>query len=105
MRTFPKVLATLRKIVERRGQQLRELTYEDLKGLANEPIEHLTLDSRPSTISIHVQPRPDGALRVVVQVFMKARFVPGKHVALDGFYKHPDGTVMPMPDDEFYEFD
>jgi hypothetical protein len=25
--------------------------------------------------------------------------------ALDGFYKHPDGTVTAMPDEEFYEFD
>jgi len=35
----------------------------------------------------------------------KARFIPGKHVALDGFYKRPDGTVSTMPNDEFYEFD
>jgi hypothetical protein len=42
---------------------------------------------------------------VVIQGFMKARFIPGKHVALDGFYKHPDGTVSTMPNEEFYEFD
>jgi hypothetical protein len=28
-----------------------------------------------------------------------------KHVALDGFYKHPDESVTPMPNEEFYEFD
>ena len=32
---------------------------------------------------------------------MKARFIPGEHVALDGFYKHPDGTVSTMPSEEF----
>jgi hypothetical protein len=48
---------------------------------------------------------PDGTLRIVVQGFMKARFFPGKHVALDGFYKHPDGSVTPMPVEEFYDFD
>jgi hypothetical protein len=36
---------------------------------------------------------------------MKARFMPGKHVSSDGFYKHSDGTVSTMPDEEFYEFD
>jgi hypothetical protein len=29
----------------------------------------------------------------------------GQNVALDGFYKYPDGTVAPMPNEEFYEFD
>jgi hypothetical protein len=52
-----------------------------------------------------VQSNPDGSLRVVIQGFMKARFIPGKHVALDGFYKYRDGTVSAMPDKEFYEFD
>jgi hypothetical protein len=36
---------------------------------------------------------------------LKAHFVPRKHVALDGFYKQPDGTVSRMPNEEFYEFD
>ncbi len=105
MRTFPKSLATFRKIVEKRGERLRGFTFESLRRLAAEPIEHITVESRPATISIIVQTNADGSLRVVVQGFMKARFVPGKHVALDGFYKHPDEHVTPMPDNEFYEFD
>jgi hypothetical protein len=103
MRTFPKSLATFRHIVDERGERLRKLTFECLKQLSP-PTEHITVESRPATISIIVQPKPDGSLRVVVQGFMKARFVPGEHVALDGFYKHPDGTVTPMPANEFYEF-
>ena len=105
MRTFPKSLAAFRLIVDERGERLRQLTFESLKRLTTEPIENITVESRPATISIIVQPKPDGSLRVVVQGFMKARFVPGKHVALDGFYKHPDGTVTPMAANEFYEFD
>jgi hypothetical protein len=105
MRTFPKSLAAFRKIVDERGERLRQLTFEGLKQLTNEPPERITVESRPATISIIVQPKPDGSLRVVIRGFMKARFVPGKHVALDGFYKHPDGTVTPMPATEFYEFD
>ena len=105
MRTFPKSLATFRKIVNERGERLRKLTQEELKKLASEPPEQLIVDSRPATIGIIVESKPEGTLRIVVQGFMKARFIPGKHVALDGFYKHPDGTVSTMPNDEFYEFD
>jgi hypothetical protein len=105
MRTFPKSLATFRKMVEERGELLRKLTQEELKKLAAQPPEQLIFDSRPTTIGIIVESKPDGNLRVVIQGFMKARFIPGKHVALDGFYKHPDGTVSPMPNEEFYEFD
>jgi hypothetical protein len=104
MRTFPKSLAAFRQIVDERGQRLRQLTFEGLKQLRAEP-ERITVESRPATISIIVQPKLDGSLRVVIQGFMKVRFGPGKHVALDGFYKHPNGTVTTMPANEFYEFD
>ena len=105
MRTFPKSLATLRKIVNERGERLRKLTQEELKKLATEPTEQLIVESRPATIRIIVQSESDGTLRVVIRGFMKARLIPGKHVALDGFYKHLDGTVSAMPDKEFDEFD
>lgn len=105
MRTFPKSLATLRKIVNERGERLRQLTQEELKKLAVEPTEQLVVESRPATIGIIVQSKPDGTLRVVIRGFMQARFIPGKHVALDGFYKHPDGTLSTMPNEEFHEFD
>jgi len=105
MRTFPKSLATFRKIVEERGEELRKLTQEELKKLGARSTEQLTVESRPATIGIIVQPIPDGSLRVVIQGFMKARFLPGKHVALDGFYKNANGTISAMPNEEFYEFD
>jgi hypothetical protein len=28
-----------------------------------------------------------------------------KNVAMDGFYKYPDGSVSPMPPEGFYKFD
>ncbi len=105
MRTFPKSLAAFREIVEERGKQLRALSQEELKQLASKPPEHITVESRQATVGIIVQQRPDGALLVVIQGFMKAHFVPGKHVALDGFCKHSDGTTSEMPDEEFYKFD
>ncbi len=63
------------------------------------------IDSRPATISVIVQPREDGSVRVVIQGFIKSRFLPWKDVAIDGFYKYPDGTVTPMSADEFYDYD
>lgn len=105
MRTFPKSLSAFREIVSQRGQRLGGLPYEELQRLKDAPIEHLTVESRPSTIGIIVEQQASGSIRVVVQGFMKARLIPfSSHVALDGFYKHPDGTVLRMPPDEFYEF-
>ena len=47
----------------------------------------------------------DGTLRVVLHGSMKPRLLPvGHHVAMDGFYKHLDGSVTPMSDKEFNEF-
>jgi hypothetical protein len=98
-------VAKFRKIVDERGERLRGLAFEELKQLTSQPIEHPTVEARPATIGIIVQPLPSGGLRVVVQGFMDARLILGKHVAQDGFYKYPDGTVAPMPSEEFYEFD
>jgi hypothetical protein len=111
MRTFPKSLGVFQQIVNERGERLRQLSFDDLEqlvrpSLEGATIERLTVETRPARIGIIVQPRPDGKLRVVVQGFMAARFMPlVKLVALDGFYKRPDETVDPMPDDEFCEFD
>jgi hypothetical protein len=93
-------------MVNDRGLRLRELTLDDLKQLGDEPTERLTVESRPSVIGVIVQPKENGSLRVVVQGFMNARLIPFvQHVALDGFYKHPDGSVTAMLAEEFYEFD
>ena len=104
MRTFPKALAKLRDIVNERGARLRKFSFEELMRVGETPIEHLSVESRPATIGIIVQPLPTGGIRVVVQGFMKAKLL-GKNVALDGFYKYPDETVAPMPPEDFYEFD
>jgi 5-formyltetrahydrofolate cyclo-ligase len=87
MRTFPKSFATFRKILDERGEQLRKLTQEELKKRAAKPPEQLIFDLRPATIGIIVQSKPDGNLRVVIQGFVKARFVPGKHVALVALHR------------------
>jgi hypothetical protein len=104
MRTFPKSLATFRRIVDKRGEELRALTWEEIKARALEPMEHIEVESRPATISVIAEPVGE-QLRVVVQGFMKHKLFPGSSVALDGFYKHRDGHVTPMPHEEFYRYD
>jgi len=106
MRTIPQSLATFRDLVNARGFKLRDLSYQEIKQFSDLPIEDFVVDSRPATVATIVQLMPDASLRVVLQGFMNARLFPDlKHVALDGFYKYPDGTVKPMLDDEFYDFD
>jgi len=102
---FPKARLRFQELVNQRGAQLRSLSLEELEQVGLQPTEHITVESRPSTISILVQPQADGSLRVVVQGFMEAKHLPGKHVAIDGFYKHPDGRITAMDPEEFYEFD
>jgi hypothetical protein len=104
MRTFPKSLATLRRIVDERGETLRKMSFNELTQPGIVSIEDLTVDSRPATIWIHVQPMPDGGVLVVVRGSMKARFIPVRHLALDGFHKDPDGRVAAMEDEERNEF-
>lgn len=105
MRTFPRELAPFRELVDERGAQLRQLTYAQLKAYTARPVEDVTVGSRPATVGVIILPRPDGDLRVVVQGFMKGRLLGGSSVALDGFYKHPDGTVSVMPAEELDGFD
>jgi hypothetical protein len=96
------VKAGRRQSVSERGVALRVLARDELLAAARPSTEHLQIDKRSATIDTIVESRPDGSLRIVVQGFLASR--PGRHVALDGFYKRPDGSVDPMPDEEFYEF-
>ena len=110
MRAVPPALATFRELVNERGQRLRALSFAELERLVRPPLgpvgENLTVDSRQGTIVTVVERRDDGRLRVVLHGTMQPRLLPfGHHIAMDGFYKHPDGTVSPMPEREFYEFD
>lgn len=104
MRTFPKQLATFREIVNRRGETLRVLTWEQLVASAAQPVEHIEVESRRATIAVIVEPAGE-KLRVVIQGFMKHKWFLGSSVALDGFYKHRNGDVTPMAEEDFYAYD
>ena len=97
-------LADFQNLIDGRGASLRNLNYADLLKLSDAPVEEVTVGSRNGTVATIVETMPDNSLRVVVQGFLDARFI-GQDVALDGFYKQPDGSIRPMADEEFYEFD
>lgn len=104
MRTFPRELAAFREMVNERGARLRQMSFESLRPFGAAPMEEVTIQGRPATIGVIVLPLANGGIQVVIQGFMKGRWF-GSSVALDGFYKHPDGRVSAMTDREFYEFD
>jgi hypothetical protein len=107
---IPRALTVFRRLINERSQRLREQSFAELERLVRPPMgpigETVTIESRRATIVTVVEQRNDGRLRVVVQGTMDPRLLPvGFHVAVDGFYKHPDGSVTPMPDTEYREFD
>jgi hypothetical protein len=105
VRTFPAELAEFRRIVKGRCACLRKLPFAELKQLANQPAEQVRVQSRNATIGIIVLSLPSGGIQVVFQGFLEQRFMPGKSVALDGFYKYPEETVSEMKAEEFWDFD
>jgi hypothetical protein len=92
-------------MVKDRGARLRQLPFAELKQLTEQPAEHVMVESRKAMIGNIVRPLPSGGLQVVLQGFLEHRLMPGKSVALDGFYKYPDETVSEMKAEEFWEFD
>jgi hypothetical protein len=92
-------------MVKERGDRLRKLPFAELKELANQPVEEAVAGSRKATIGIIVRALGSGGLQVVLQGFMEHRLMPGRSVALDGFFKYPDETLSEMKAEEFWEFD
>ncbi len=106
MRAFPKELGEFRRLVKARGDVLRTKSRDELIAAGRQPTETWDVEGRPVTVAVIVEPKDDGSLRVVVQGFMRSKWLSGvSSVALDGFYQRPAGAIEPMPDEEFYEFD
>ena len=55
MLTFPKQLATLRRIVNERGQKLRTLTWEQILALADKPTEDFEIEINGTGSSLAFQ--------------------------------------------------
>jgi len=95
-------------MISERGDLLRRLTYEQLEQLEDKPVEYIIVESRRGRIARIVQRGmlPSGGIRVVIQGFLKKRFLPMIwNVSLDGFYKYPDETAAPLTREDMWEFD
>jgi hypothetical protein len=91
-------------MVDERGSRLRKLSFAELKELGSQPTEHVVVESRKGTIDYIVLPLPSGGIQFVLQGCLEHRLMPGKSVALDGFYKYPDETLYEMKGEEFWDF-
>ena len=72
--------------------------------MGSQATERVLVESREGTIAYIVLPLPSGGIQFVVQGFLEHHLMPGKSVALDGFYKYSDETVSEMKGDEFWDF-
>jgi hypothetical protein len=99
-----KLTHTFRHMVRERGQKLRLLAYERLMVMNNESAERVNVGTRKGTIATFCEIR-DGERVAVVRGNLDTWLPCIKSVARDGFYKHPDGSVRDMPDDELYDYD
>ena len=98
---------TFSGIVEEKGQVLRTLSYDELVRLMNEPVTEVLVGKRKGQVAVIVEVCEGDRLRIVVQGFINAfeRFPMIKGVALHGFYKHRDGAITEMRNEEFYGYD
>ena len=97
-----------RQLVNERGQELRSKSRADLLALDDCQTEKVEIDGQLGTIDLIVEEEVEGSLRVIVQGFIETKRFPRlrvKNVALDGFRMKVDGTLSPLGDKEFYEFD
>jgi hypothetical protein len=100
-----KAFAKFEIMVNERGYQLRRLTYEQLKQL-EKPTEYIMVESQRATIATIVTPVASDEIRVVVKGCLKKRFWPMIYsVALDGFNKFSDETIVPLAREDLREFD
>ena len=92
-----RAIHTFRSLVKERGDELRKLPFENLRRLTAGPTEQITVGKRRATIDIIVQPLPSGGIMVVVQGFLKHKFLRFvKDVSVDGFCKYPDEKMATL---------
>ena len=96
---------SFRREVEQRCFALRQLSSDELLLRARTRTDTLRFGWSTGTISLLVEERAPGLVRVIVQGFLRfPAWSPAARVALDGFDKHADGSMSDVPDDELAEF-
>jgi len=98
-------IAQFQRLADERSAKLSTLTFADLVGHGADP-ETVKVGGRTGSLTTHVEHRQNGTLRVVVHGLLRSKWIPFMNsVAVQGFYKHPDGTISAIPDDEANELD
>ena len=98
-------IAQFQRLADERCARLAKLTFAELN---THPVdaETIKLGGRTGSLTTHVEHRPDGSLRVVVHGLLRFTWIPFMNsVAVQGFYKHPDGSISAIPDEESNELD
>lgn len=92
-------------MVRERGLLLRATPFSRLAEMADGSTEDVVVGTRVGTISVIVEAPGESTLKIVVQGFLKMPRLPGESVALDGFYKYADASVIDMTLDELCGYD
>jgi hypothetical protein len=85
--------------------ELRLLAYQRLTVMKNESVERITVGARKGMIAIFCEITDGERVAVVLRGKLDTWFSRVKSVARDGLYKHRDGSVTDMSDDELYDYD
>lgn len=102
---MPTSAAEFQGLADERCARLAKLTFAELTTHSVDA-ETIKLGGRTGSLTTHVEHRPDGSLRVVVHGLLRFKWIPFMNsVAVQGFYKHPDGSVGTIPDDEYNALD
>ena len=95
----------VRKKVEEKGRNLRELPYDVLQEMEGEEQEYTTVAYRQANLAVIVEQESPETLRVVVRGVVLSGFLLVQHTRFDGFYRSRDGTLRPMPSIEFDNYE
>jgi len=98
-------ITQFQRLADERSAKLSTLTFAELVGHAADP-ETVKVGGRAGSLCTYVEHRQNGTLRVVVHGLLRFKWIPFmSSVAVQGFYKHPDDTITPIPEDEYNELD
>ena len=98
-------ITQFQRLADERSAKLSTLTFAELVGHAIDP-ETVKVGGRAGSLCTYVEHRQNGTLRVVVHGLLRFKWIPFmSSVAVQGFYKHPDDTISPIPEDEYNELD
>jgi hypothetical protein len=105
MMRYSEQTRAFRQMVRERGRQLRLLAYERLIVTKNDTAERIYVGGRKGTIETFCKVRDGEQVAVVVRGKLDTWLPLIKRVFRDGFYKHRDGSITDMVDDELHDYD